>query len=235
MKPTLKQILAWNYPPSSRVARWDRRVLMGVINLSLFVVLLGTVADVLQLNFSWQVSTETPLHLEMTGARWTWLTLDPSIVAPDVKKSLPAGVEPWSLSAGVKVEPKSFASRVLILLTSVPLNGLLFAIIWMVRKIVQTTIGTDEAEGDPFIRANVRRLQIIAALLLVEPLIESWSTMAESELLLRAVPKLPPETIFLQYDLGSAFVFFGVGILVFILAEVFKTGVHLREDVEGLV
>ena len=59
--------------------------------------------------------------------------------------------------------------------------------------------------------------------------------MAESELLLRAVPELPPESTFLHYDLNSAFVFFGVGILVFILAEVFKAGVHLREDVEGLV
>jgi hypothetical protein len=235
MDATFKQLLSGNLPRNSRLARWDRRVLMGLINLTLFAVLVGTVLDVLDVHFTWKWSTSEPVHMEVTRQHWGSLSFNPEIVSPDVRSQLPPGVEPWLLTGNLKVDTRGFVPRMLNLATTVPLGALLFAIVWIVRRIVQTTIGTDESAGDPFIRANVRRLRMIAVLLIAQPIFSEAATIAQSELVRRAVPITFTETLVLEYYPDSMFLFFGLGIFVLVIAEVFKAGVQLREDVEGLV
>jgi hypothetical protein len=208
---------------------------MGIIDLTLFAVVAGAALEALDIHFQWKWGSAELVHIEVSRQHWGTLTFNPDIVVPDVKSRLPVGVEPWMLTGAVKVSPKDFTSRLLSLLSTVPLNLLLFAVVWIVRKIVRTAIGDDRSAGDPFIRPNVRRLRTIAILFLVWPLISSWSTIANSELISRAVSRVPAATTVLEYDTSPMFVFFGAGILVLVLAEVFKAGIQLREDVEGLV
>jgi len=86
-------------------------------------------------------------------------------------------------------------------------------------------------DGDPFTRANARRLRVLAVVVVVSGvLVPIVRTMAHDVVL---DPLLPdgPRTATLQLDLWPAL----GGILVGFLAEVFARGARLREDVEGLV
>jgi hypothetical protein len=156
-------------------------------------------------------------------------------VAPGLKENLPRGLEPWNLSVVARIAHLDPGARVLSLLSSVPMNLLLVVVIWFLRSIVRTTIGTDEGDGDPFIAANVRRLRIIAAILLAAPVVDAGARIADSELLSRTIPNLPLATTVLELNVNPMLIYFGVGILMLVLAEVFKAGVQLRQDTEGLV
>jgi len=232
---TFKQLLMGAYPRNSRPARWDRRVLMGVINLALFAAVAGMVIEGLDLHFSWRITNVDPLHITLSREHWATLALNPDVVAPGLKENLPRDLEPWNLSVVARIAHLDPGARVLSLLSSVPMNLLLVVVIWFVRSIVRTTIGTDECDGDPFIAANVRRLRIIAAILLAAHLVDAGARIADSEVLSRTVPKLPPATTVLELNVNAMLIYFGVGILMLVLAEVFKAGVQLRQDTEGLV
>src|SRR5215470_16838714 len=178
---TFKQLLMGAYPRNSRLARWDGRVLMGVINLALFAAVAGMVIEGLDLHFSWRITNVDPLHITLSREHWASLALNPDVVAPGLKENLPRALEPWNLSVVARIAHLDPGARVLSLLSSVPMNLLLVVVIWFVRSIVRTTIGTDECDGDPFIAANVRRLRIIAAILLAAPLVDAGARIADSE------------------------------------------------------
>jgi hypothetical protein len=233
---TLKQLISGNYPRNSRFARWDRRVLMGIINLTLIASMAGAAIDTLGVHFTWQLNAKAiPVKMRVSREHWGYVVLNPDILDPSLRDRLPSGLEPWSLSAATKIAPSGFQAQLLTLLASVPMDLIVIAIILLVRQIVVTTIGTDNSEGNPFIQPNVRRLRIIAVILLATPLIQSWMKIAETELTFQSLSNIPPETTMLTYDLSSPFIFFGMGFMVLVLAAVFKAGVQLREDVEGLV
>jgi len=202
------------------------------MNLGLFLALAGAAVAVFDGSFSSYI--EFPKGVQTSFARHHWGYIDMDVVAPGFREKLPRNVDVWSpsLSAAVKNEHPDLTTKALSRLATVPDALILVAIIWMLRGIVLTTMGTGTPAGDPFIRPNVRRLRIISILLLVTPLIDSWSQMAEAEWVSRALPK---NVAYAQFDFSSWFTFFGVGALVMVLAEVFKIGVRLREDVEGLV
>ena len=202
------------------------------MNIALFLALAATTVAIFDIGYSWKASSATGIQVSFARHHWGLINMD--TVAPGFREKLPGNVELWSSSvwANVRNEHPNFTAKVLSRVSTVPLALILLAIIWMLRGIVLTAIGTDNSEGDPFIRANVRRLRIISVLLLVTPLIDSWAQMAETEWVIRALPK---DVASIEFDLSSALTFFGVGVLVMVLAEVFKIGVRLREDVEGLV
>lgn len=233
---TLKQIISGNYPRNSRLARWDRRVLMAIVNLALIASIAGAVVDALGVHFTWQLNAKAiPVKMTVSREHWGFIALNPNILEPSLRDKLPRELEPWSLSAATKIVPSGFGAQLLMLVASVPMDLIVIAIIFLIRKIVRTAIGTDRSEGDPFIRPNVKRLRIIAIILIATPLIGSWMKIAESELMFRSLSNIPPETTMLEYDLGSPFLCFGMGLMVLLIAEVFKAGIQLREDVEGLV
>src|SRR5262245_52982295 len=109
---TLKQLVSGNYPRNSRLARWDRRALMLIVNLALIASIAGAALDTLQVHFTWFLSSKA-LPVKMTVARehWGYLTLNPDILDPSLRDKLPSGLEPWSLSVATKVEPSGFQAQ----------------------------------------------------------------------------------------------------------------------------
>lgn len=88
------------------------------------------------------------------------------------------------------------------------------------------------AAGDPFVARNVRRLRQLAALLLVGPFFTSFLSISAHGALLGDVDLggLP-----LTAHLDMPWAWFIAGLVVALLAEAFKTGSRLRDDVDGLV
>jgi hypothetical protein len=229
---SVKQILSGEYPRNSRLAQWDRRILKATMNVALFLTLAGAAMAIFDGGFSSLI--QYPFGVQVSFSRHHWGDIDMDVVAPGFREKLPKNVELGSpaLSAAVKNEHPDLTAKILSRLATVPSALILVAIVWLLRNIVLTTIGTETSDGDPFIKPNVRRLRTISVLLLVMPVIDTWSQIAEVEWLSRALPKGVP---YLGIDLSSMPIFFGVGVLVLVLSEVFKIGVRLREDVEGLV
>ena len=98
---------------------------------------------------------------------------------------------------------------------------------WLVLRIMRSV-----ASGDPFTATTVRRLRQLAAVLLLGPLALVVLTPVVSGVLLS------------QVDLGDVAPAFRLelpwlplvgGLVVALLAEAFRAGATLREDLEGLV
>ena len=88
------------------------------------------------------------------------------------------------------------------------------------------------AAGDPFIAGNVRRMRQLAALLLVGPFVTFFLSMSAHGALLGDVNvgSLP-----FTAHLDIPWAWFIAGMVVALLAEAFKAGSGLRDDVDGLV
>ena len=88
------------------------------------------------------------------------------------------------------------------------------------------------AAGDPFVAANVRRMRQLAALLLVGPFFAFFLSMSVHGALLGDVDL---GGLALSAVLDIPWAWFVAGMVVALLAEAFKAGSRLRDDVEGLV
>jgi hypothetical protein len=88
------------------------------------------------------------------------------------------------------------------------------------------------AAGEPFIASNVRRMRQLAALLLVGPFVTFFASMSTHGALLGDVDLggLP-----FSAHLDIPWAWFISGMVVALLAEAFKAGSGLRDDVDGLV
>jgi hypothetical protein len=102
---------------------------------------------------------------------------------------------------------------------------LIVAALWLLRRLLVSV-----RDGVPFSEANVRRLRILGLIILIGvPLATLGASWCASEL--AGTAHLPSAGIQLSMP-GGAFV---GGLGVFVLAEVFAAGVHLRDDLEGTV
>lgn len=102
----------------------------------------------------------------------------------------------------------------------------LIATVW--GAVLLQRLLKDLGRGEPFSRANVSRLRIVALLLMVVPLAsDSVSAIARSELL---SAKGVDAYVFV-FSPGWLL----AGILVAAVAQAFASGVTLRSDVDGLV
>lgn len=98
---------------------------------------------------------------------------------------------------------------------------------WLVVAVMRTI-----ATGDPFTTANVRRLRLLAGVLVIGPMILFAVTLPVHGVLLSTVDLggLDPSV---QLEVPWAPVV--AGFVVALLAEAFKVGSRLRDDVDGLV
>lgn len=141
--------------------------------------------------------------------------------------SLPPSVVPGE-SVPVTIRIRDAEPHQLLLATSRDLIviALGVAILWLVRALLLSV-----REGDPFTSRNVRRLRTIGFILvfgfpvggLATQFLDEWLAASSS-----------------VGELGSTFPGamqsgLVVGLIVFVLAEVFAHGVRLREDVEGTI
>jgi len=217
--------------------RFDWPIAYWVTTIVLVLAVVGTVLDALDINLTWNVtySPESGLH----GARTASVkpvadaTVDVKTLVPDLQQKLPQGMTArGELPVSVAFDNSTLRSQVLNFLSSIPMDLLVVALIWLLRRIVLTTVSPGLSSGDPFIKANVWRLRIMASLVLVMPLVSFWSEVAVWELV---SPSASKDLLWMSYDASLLPLQLGGAVVLFILADVFSAGVRLRDDVEGLV
>jgi hypothetical protein len=100
--------------------------------------------------------------------------------------------------------------------------GLVILTLHLVRRMTRAAL-----RGDPFNRANVRRLRWIALIATTEP-IQRFAVFAAGNLLESAAQAA-------NLAITASIEAVVLGLCLFALAEVFAYGVRLREDVEATV
>jgi hypothetical protein len=154
---------------------------------------------------------EVGIHTRVAGSRLTGLP--PGALAPD------------HLDVIVRVSDATASQIRWVAARDLAPGALIVGALWLLRLLLVSV-----RDGAPFTGANVRRLRALGLIILigvpVATLIASWCA---SELARTA--HLPGAEIQLSMP-GSAFV---GGLGVFVLAEIFAAGVHLRDDLEGTI
>jgi len=233
--PTVRRLADLITGKDPSLKRYDRPVLYWFTTLALAACVIGTVMDIADIHYIWGVNYQLKEGLHSTVSRYSSVSsyIDVKSLIPDIDQKLPTGmVADPNLPVSVSVAHSTLASGLLRLLSRVPMDLLVLSIVLLLRRIVLSAIGTDLSNGDPFIRANVRRLRIIAVLVALSVAIDLWSQIASSELVHRSLAK---DISIFVYDASLWPLQLGAAMLIMILAEVFAVGVRLREDVEGLV
>jgi hypothetical protein len=98
--------------------------------------------------------------------------------------------------------------------------------LWLLALITRTA-----RRGDPFTQANVRRLAGITAAVAVTGVVGSWGAALVRRWLLDA-SELRDQV---PLDFSLSFGFVGVVLVLGVLTEVWRRGVAMRQDLEGLV
>lgn len=127
----------------------------------------------------------------------------------------------------VTLADPSTTQRLLDLVPGTLMVLLLAAGCWLIIAVMRTI-----AAGDPFSTVNVRRLRALAAMLLLGPAITSFVTTSIQGALLGDIP-LGGLAYALTIDIPWAGLI--AGLLLALLAEAFKAGSRLRDDVDGLI
>jgi hypothetical protein len=127
----------------------------------------------------------------------------------------------------VIIHDPTVLQRVLDLLPGLGWLVLVLACCWIVLKVMD-----DIGRGDPFQPGNVRRLRVLALLLVIGwPVLVSLQVMAS----LAVTADLGLDDLGPRAGFTFPFLPVLVGVVVALLAEAFKAGSRLRDDVDGLV
>jgi len=223
---------------NARLGRMDRPVAYWITTLVLVVWAVGTATALLDLNlnvrYGVKVTPSGDVDYTFERAPVTYDgVIDLAQVAPDLEDRLPPGVTSWGgLPVQVAADRSLAGVARLGRLSTAPMALLVLAIVWLVRRIVLSTVGPLPSGTHPFVRANVWRLRAIAVIVLLMPGVELWSDVAQWEVVSRS---LTPDVSMFWHDASHWPAQLGVGVLVWILSDVFNAGVRMRDDVEGLV
>jgi hypothetical protein len=134
--------------------------------------------------------------------------------------------EQWIMSS-FKLSPSPDAERLVMGLRSVAVLGLVaIPINYVVLKRLLAIVETVRS-GDPFVAANASRLQAIAWALLALQVISIVIGAIGKAISTAAHP--------VHLDAGFSINGWLAVLLTFLLAQVFKQGTHMREDLEGVV
>ena len=138
-----------------------------------------------------------------------------------------AGVSHGLAAYTVDLASPSAGQRVLVLIPGVLNTVLVVGACWLVIRVMGTI-----ATGDPFDPVNIKRLRGLAALLLIGTPVVFFAHLSASGGLLGSMDLggLAPGFMFSIPWLPLV-----AGMVVALLAEAFRAGAALREDVEGLV
>jgi LytS/YehU family sensor histidine kinase len=139
--------------------------------------------------------------------RWGLAILLTAVVVATTMAAIVVPIQRWIAGDGI---PVPFRSEV-----------------WLIIAVMRTI-----AAGDPFSTVNVRRLRILAAMLLLGPAITFFVATSIQGALLGDIP-LGGLAYALTIDIPWAG--FIAGLLLALLAEAFKAGSRLRDDVDGLI
>lgn len=156
--------------------------------------------------------------------------------AANLKFELPAGAQSSFLGVSAVIQPSDGQAKILLRLLTLPEDFFLFAVAFLLRRIVLSAWGNPIDRMTPFSRANVMRLRTIAGLIgmlwiyhfFLPQLIERLSVYTVLKDIAR-IGEVPPWFSFASW--GPL----GVAVLLLILSQVFSHGARLQNDVEGLV
>ena len=182
------------------------------------VFLLGAVA--LGAVLAWVVQ---PVADWVTGA-----PLTPGVVSTVTVPPLDAaGIGYGPASYAVDVVDPSAGHRLLDLVPGVLGSVLVVLACWCIVLLLRTV-----AAGDPFDPVNVVRLRVVAAVLVLGvPVVDVLQSLVNAVLL----GGLDLGALELPFRLDIPWVPMLAGLVVAMLAEAFKAGSRLRDDVDGLV
>jgi len=228
LETTWQRLNAWLWRPNRAFLYWLTTIIL------VFAVAV-TVMDILDLNVHYSVTYMAKtgkVESAFSGDSRVYGLADVARVAPDLKDDLPPGLSPeGSLPVTVAVDRSTLASRVLSRLSSVPVDMVFVVVIWLLRGLALTAVGTPGSPANPFVWVNVRRLRAIGLIIMLSPVVDTWSSIAYFELGWQTLK----ENGIYTWDVSTMFLKFGIGVVFLIIAEVFASGIRLREDVEGLV
>ncbi len=169
-----------------------------------------------------------PVQSWVTGDPLVWTVLlddQAAVTGPEVRRGVEAV---WDGSAVVTVTGASAGLRLLTLLPSLALALAAAFTTWSLLNLVRRI-----ERGDSFSAATVTRLRVVGMTLIVAPwLVNAFAGFANGAVLERAFGSSVPFSITVD---GGSVVVSALGLAVGVMAEAFRQGVRLREDVDGLV
>ncbi len=140
------------------------------------------------------------------------LLLNPSIVADAMLSD--ASLSPIALTA----------TCIMLIVFGIIFFGLAIAFLRSLRQIIQSV-----GKGDPFIEENARRLNVMGCIAILIAFMEipagALATLISAQL----------EAGSLDIDISFSLTTLLAGLLLFILARIFRHGAAMREDLEGTV
>lgn len=216
-------------PPGS-CFRWSRTdsVVMQVV-LALGVVLVGAT---IALSLLW-VTT----GLSVGGVGWSdRVTVQQPMDAPGTVPDIELSVDDVTIAAEPTMtlvfEDPDTVERLMLVLPTLLGQAAALVVLHLVLRVVRS-----QGRGDPFAPANVRRVRTIAfTVILASILVPTAQGLAGLFLQDGVVPAEGMVLVAFDLTLGSApLVGLSAGLVLAALAEVFRRGTRLRDDVDGLV
>ena len=189
-----------------RFDRWGLVVLLGAVALG--AILAGVVEPVAD----W-----------VTGAPLTPLA-ESAVIVPPLEA---AGVGYGQATYAVDAADPSAGQRLLALLPGLLLAVLVVLACWCIVLLLRTV-----ASGDPFDPLNVTRLRVVAGALVLGAPVAYVLQVFSDAMVLGGLDVTGLDTTF---TLEIPWLPMLAGLVVAMLAEAFKTGSRLRDDVDGLV
>jgi len=188
-----------------RSDRWGLAILLAVVAVA--TIAIQVVQPVLQ----WVAGEPRPIELVT------------EVSVPDVDLPIVDGAG----LVEVLLPAPSAGLRLLDLLAGVLVAAMVVIGCWLILRLMRTV-----AAGDPFHPANVRRLRIIGGFLVLGvPIVYFLESAVSGSMLAQA----PLDGVMASVWLDVPWQECVSGMVVALLAEAFKGGSRLRDDVEGLV
>lgn len=210
--------------------RWSRTdsVVMQVV-LGLGLALVGATTA---LSLLW---VTTGLSVGGVG-RSDRVTVQQPMEAPDTVPDVELSVDDVTIAAEPTMtlvfEDPSTVERLMLVLPALLGQAAALAVLYLVLRVIRS-----QGKGDPFVPANVRRVHTIAfTIILASILVPTARGLAGLFLQDGVVPAEGMVLVAFELTLGSApLVGLLAGLVLAALAEVFRRGTRMRDDVDGLV
>ena len=143
---------------------------------------------------------------------------------------LPTGVSAQNpVEIAVAVNDPSAAERVVDALPNLLIAAIIIIVSWFVLRLLD-----DLRRGKPFSASNFRRVRKVAALVGIGAIVVSFfDSVSNAQLLINRVPANPDMEVVFSMSVPIAWL--AAMLLLLVVAEAFRRGTELQDDVEGLV
>ena len=143
---------------------------------------------------------------------------------------LPTGVTAQNpVNIVVAVNDPSAAERVVNALSNLLIAAIIFIVCLFVLRLLN-----DLRRGKPFSASNFRRVHIIAALVGIGAIVVSFfDAVSNAQLLINRLPANPEMDVVFSMSVPMSWL--AAMLLLIVVAEVYRRGTELQDDVEGLV